>query len=127
VSERISKARRDDERGFALVAVILVMMVMSALTAVMVQNIISTSNQTSRQVQVTNSLTAADAGVTDLIGVLQQSTNWSGSNSYLANYCTTGVTGYSCSGSGAWTPWAAAGNGDTAPKRFVFRPRLSPH
>jgi Tfp pilus assembly protein PilX len=112
VIERISKARRDDERGFALVAVILVMMVMSALTAVMVQNIISTSNQTSRQVQVTNSLTAADAGVTDVIGLLQQSTtNWSGSNSYLANYCTTGVSGYSCNGSGAWTAWTAAGNG----------------
>jgi Tfp pilus assembly protein PilX len=107
VIQRIAKARQNDERGFALVAVLLVMMVMSALTAVMVQNIISSSNQTSRQLQVTNSLTAADAGVTDVINTLQQSTNWS---TYLTNYCTPGVSGYTCTG-GQWSPWSAAGNG----------------
>ena len=75
--ERIARRRRSDDHGFALITVILVMMVMSALTAVMVNNLVSTFNGTSHQVQVTNALTAADAGVTDMVYQLQQGTNWS--------------------------------------------------
>ena len=101
---RIARACRQEERGFALITVLLVMLVMSALTVVMVQNIVSAANGNSHQLQVTDALTAADAGVTDLVTTLQQGSNW-------GSFATSYPGGNTWSTPNTIYGWNAIGNG----------------
>lgn len=98
------------EVGFALITVILVMMVIALLSVVIAQNIVSDLNGAKRQVQVTSSLTAADAGLSDLVYQLQQGTNWS---TYKTTYssCGTGSCTYPTTTTGTWYGWNTVGTG----------------
>jgi type II secretory pathway pseudopilin PulG len=102
--------QRRDETGFALITVILVMVVIALLSAVLVQNIVSDLNGARRQVQVTSGLTAADAGLSDLVYQLQQGTNWS---TYQTTYssCGTGSCTYPTTTTGTWYGWNTVGTG----------------
>lgn len=94
---------RREPVGFALITVILAVLVMGVLAVVIVQNVVSDLNGSNRQIQVTDSVSAADAGLTDLVYALGQTTsgtpNWS---SFPTSYSTS---------SGTWYGWNAAGSG----------------
>jgi hypothetical protein len=116
MTKRVWRARHNNERGFALITVMLAMVVIAALTVVIAQNIVSSLDQNSHQVQVTDSRSAADAGVTDLLYSLQQSTNgvtnWS---TWPSSYATPSGCAAPCeTGSQSslhWYGWQGVGRG----------------
>src|SRR5947209_2614096 len=73
------------EEGIALVTVMIVVMVMMLLATVAVNSLSSEFTQLRRELSITDSRSAADAGVDKLVFVLQQGSNWTG---YQTSYNT---------------------------------------
>jgi hypothetical protein len=94
------------EDGIAMVTAVLMISIMAILAAIMVANLSSELNGVGRQRNVTTAREAADAGIDQLVFLLQQCQgvncsiqNW---NQYVTSYST--LSGNWWPGGGAWNP-----------------------
>lgn len=95
---RSHRSARRDESGIAMVTVVIILMVMALLSIPIMANLSSELNGVHRQRNITTALSAADAGVDDLVFQLSQGTNWNG---YQAAY----------NSAAAWSAWSVVGKG----------------